>query len=83
MTADPKQLLAGPLRRAGVENADALVLEQLAALRGHHLLAEDGQPARRKPAAKTTERKLCGSGSCRAVELVNNTCPICGWTPPT
>lgn len=48
-----KDLLTAPLKRAGVPDADALVLEQLALLRGNHLLDEGGprRPTKTKPAA--------------------------------
>lgn len=47
-----KDLLAAPLKRANVPDADALVLEQLALLRGNHLLDEGGtrRQAKVKPA---------------------------------
>lgn len=77
---DPKTLLAGPLHRAGIPNADIIATEQVALLRGHQLLAEDGTP-RRSPKPKP-ERKVCG-GDCLAVELVGGVCPVCGWRRPT
>jgi hypothetical protein len=75
---DVKTLLTGPLLRAGIPNAEIIATEQLALLRGHHLLADD--TSRRGRTAKTTERRLCG-GDCLAVELVGGVCPICGWRP--
>ena len=81
MTADPKTLLTGPLRRAGIPNADNIVLEQLALLRGNHLLDESGgNSTTRRPAKPKAERKRCG-GDCYAVELVGGVCPVCGWRP--
>lgn len=78
MTADPKMLLAGPLHRAGIPNAELLATEQLALLRGNHLLAEDGtrRPAKTKPAASI--RRDCAEHP--GTETPGGRCPSCG--PP-
>ena len=78
VTADPKQLLAAPLKRAGIPDAEILATEQLALLRGNHLLAETSTPTRRaKPAAPI---QYCG-GEHPGTKLESGRCPTCGWTP--
>jgi len=75
---DVKTLLTGPLRRAGIPDAEIIATEQLALLRGHHLLAEPGTPTRRtKPAAPI---QYCGDGH-PGTKLESGRCPTCGWTP--
>jgi hypothetical protein len=75
VTADPKTLLAAPLHRANVPNAELLAGEQLALLRGNHLLADD-PPSRRKPAAREVRRDCPHHPG---TETPGGLCPTCGY----
>lgn len=76
VTTDPKTLLAGPLHRAGIPNAELLAGEQLALLRGNHLLTDTPRRGTKTKPGTAVIRRDCPAHP--DTETPGGVCPSCG-----